>query len=97
MDKVEYVGHVISFEGVTFSDEKRVKVLDFPLPSTQKDLQAFLGLVNYFRDHYPTPLRYLQRARSYSTLEGLVHLGSSAQTAAHNMLTTLLENLPRWS
>ena len=53
MDKVEYVGHVISFEGITFSDEKRVKVLDFPLPSTQKDLQAFLGLVNYFRDHVP--------------------------------------------
>ena len=65
MDKVEYVGHVISFEGVTFSDEKRVKVLDFPLPSTQKDLQAFLGLVNYFRDHVPDmtglvkPLRVL--------------------------------------
>lgn len=65
MDKVEYVGHVISFEGITFSDEKRVKVLDFPLPSTQKDLQAFLGLVNYFRDHVPDmtglvkPLRVL--------------------------------------
>jgi len=65
MDKVEYVGHVISYEGITFSDEKRVKVLDFPLPNTQKDLQAFLGLVNYFRDHVPDmtglvkPLRVL--------------------------------------
>ena len=65
MDKVEYVGHVISFEGITFSDEKREKVLDFPLPETQKELQAFLGLVNYFRDHVPNmtglvkPLRVL--------------------------------------
>lgn len=65
MDKVEYVGHVVSFEGITFSDEKREKVLDFPLPSTQKDLQAFIGLVNYFRDHVPDmtglvkPLRVL--------------------------------------
>lgn len=51
MDSVEYVGHVISFDGITFSNEKRGKVLDFPLPGTQKDLQAFIGLVNYFRDH----------------------------------------------
>lgn len=65
MDKVEYVGHVITSEGITFSAEKKVKVLDFPLPNTQKDLQAFLGLVNYFRDHVPDmtglvkPLRVL--------------------------------------
>ena len=50
---VEYVGHVVSAEGITFSDEKREKVLEFPLPRTQKDLQAFLGLINYFRDHIP--------------------------------------------
>lgn len=65
MDKVEYVGHVISYEGITFSTEKREKVLDFPLPNTQKELQGFIGLVNYFRDHVPDmtglvkPLRVL--------------------------------------
>jgi len=48
---VEYVGHVISSEGVTFSTEKKEKVLNFPLPKTPKELQAFLGLINYFRDH----------------------------------------------
>lgn len=65
MASVEYVGHVVSETGVTFSPEKREKVLDFPLPATQKELQAFLGLVNYFRDHVPDitghvkPLRIL--------------------------------------
>lgn len=53
MDRVEYVGHVISAEGLTFSKEKRAKVLNFPLPQRPKELQGFLGLINYFRAHLP--------------------------------------------
>lgn len=53
LPSVEYVGHIITADGVSFSKEKREKVLNFPLPKTQKDLQAFLGLINYFRDHAP--------------------------------------------
>lgn len=62
---VEYVGHVVTADGISFSEEKREKVLDFPLPRTQKELQAFLGLINYFREHVPNmtelekPLREL--------------------------------------
>jgi hypothetical protein len=36
--KVEYVGHVISATGTSFTEEKRLKVLQFPLPETQKNL-----------------------------------------------------------
>ena len=55
---VEYVGHVVSAQGITFSSEKRGKVLEFPLPRTQKEMQAFLGLINYFRDHVPDMSSY---------------------------------------
>ncbi len=47
----EYVGHVLNEEGITFSKEKREKVLEFPIPQRMKELSGFLGLVNYFRDH----------------------------------------------
>jgi len=50
LDKVKYVGHLISSEGISFTSEKRKEVLDFSLPSTQKALLQFIGLVNYFRD-----------------------------------------------
>ena len=65
MSKIEYVGHVFDERGVTFSEAKRDKVLNFPLPERIKDLHSFLGLVNYFRDHVPNmsvkvkPLRSL--------------------------------------
>ena len=53
MTKVEYVGHVVSAEGLTFSEEKINKVVKFPRPEHQKGLRSFLGLTNYFRDNIP--------------------------------------------
>jgi len=51
MEEIEYVGHVINSEGVTFTRDKLDSVVNFPKPVTQKDLKSFLGLANYFRDH----------------------------------------------
>ena len=51
MEEVEYVGHVINADGMTFSEKKRGEVLDFPMPQTHKGMKQFLGLINYFRDH----------------------------------------------
>ena len=53
LESVEFVGHVITADGISFSEEKRLKVLNFPPPTTGKQMLGFLGLVNYFRDHLP--------------------------------------------
>jgi cleavage and polyadenylation specificity factor subunit 1 len=53
LKEVEYVGHLVSATGTSFTPEKCLKVLDFPQPSTQKEMLQFIGLVNYFRDHVP--------------------------------------------
>jgi hypothetical protein len=47
----EFVGHVIDKYGVQMSEEKISKVVDFVKPVTLKDMQSFLGVTNYFRDH----------------------------------------------
>ncbi len=43
--EVEYVGHAT---GTSFTPEKRMKVLDFPQPTTQNEMLQFIGLANYF-------------------------------------------------
>jgi hypothetical protein len=48
---VEYTGHVIDSTGISFSRKKIDTVLDFAIPTTQKQLKQFLGIANYFRDH----------------------------------------------
>ena len=50
-DSIEYVGHVIDSTGFNFSDDKKNEVREFPRPQYIKELQRFLGLVNYFGDH----------------------------------------------
>jgi hypothetical protein len=51
--EVENVGHLVSATGTSFTPEKRLKVLDFPQPTTQKEMLQFTRLANYFRDHVP--------------------------------------------
>ena len=51
ISEVDYVGHVIDPTGLTFSQDKKDKVRDFPKPTTSKHVKSFLGLANYFRDH----------------------------------------------
>ena len=64
LEHIEFVGHVVSACGVTFSDEKRKKVLNFPLPTKPKQLHGFLGLVNFFRDNTPDMTGKLKKLRA---------------------------------
>jgi hypothetical protein len=47
LEEVEFVGHVLKPDGVSFSTEKQGKVLDFPFPEKQKYLKSFLGFRDY--------------------------------------------------
>jgi len=51
--EIEYVGYVINEEGMSFSQEKKDSVLNFPKPLIQKQLKSFVGLTNYFHSHIP--------------------------------------------
>jgi len=49
MKEVEYLGYVISDQGVA-ADPKKVKaVQEFPTPTNLKQLRSFLGLASYYR------------------------------------------------
>ena len=51
MSEIEYLGHRMNSEGLTFSREKIEKVLNFPLPRTGTDLKSFIGVISYMRDN----------------------------------------------
>jgi hypothetical protein len=48
--ELEWVGKIVSSEGLKMSRTRIQKLLDFPQPVFFKQLKSFLGVVNYFRD-----------------------------------------------
>ena len=46
--ELTFLGHHISKDGILPLQEKVKVILDFPLPSSTKNLREFLGLVNFY-------------------------------------------------
>lgn len=47
---VEYLGHIITTDGVKPQPKKIDAILRLQAPSTPKQLRSFIGMVNYYRD-----------------------------------------------
>ena len=63
MQEVEYVGHLVDKDGLSFSQEKKESVLNFRKPETASQMKSFLGLTSQFREHVP----------NYGTLASPLH------------------------
>jgi len=80
--EMEYVEHVVSATGTSFTEEKRLKVLNFPLPETQKNLLQFIGHANFFRDHVPRMTETVQPLRKLKAYKGPGKLVWTAEAIA---------------
>lgn len=52
-EKVEYLGFIVSGEGVEVDESKVEPVKNFPAPTTVKRLRSFLGLTSWYRRFIP--------------------------------------------
>ena len=50
LDSVEFLGFIVSKDGVSLAADKLSKIRDWPRPQNQLELRSFLGFCNYYRD-----------------------------------------------
>ena len=49
MEKVHFLGHVISKEGISVDPAKVTAVVDWPRPTNISEVRSFLGIAGYYR------------------------------------------------
>lgn len=47
-EKVKYVGHIVSENGIESDPDKKEKVRSWPTPSTSEQIRQFLGFAGYY-------------------------------------------------
>ena len=48
-DKIHYLGHIISQEGISVDPEKIEAIMNWPTPRNVTDVSSFMGLAGYYR------------------------------------------------
>ncbi|GFU85880.1 retrovirus-related Pol polyprotein from transposon 17.6 [Trichonephila clavipes] len=91
--KVEFLGHVVENGTIRPSIAKTIAVKKFPVPTTVKQVQSFLGLTGYFRKFIPS---YSQIAKPLSdlTMEDNPFKFEQPQMEAFEKLKKLLTESP---
>ena len=62
---IQYLGHIVSGEGITPLPEKLFNIQEMLPPKTPKEIKQFLGLIGYYRKFVP---RFSDLARSLNAL-----------------------------
>lgn len=52
-DTVDYLGHIIGYNTVRPMTDNLKSIMDFPTPTTQKNIRQFLGKINFYHEYVP--------------------------------------------
>ena len=69
---VNYIGHVVSKDGIKVDPEKVDAITNMPPPKNTRELKTYLGMLGYISKFIPNmsmitePLRQLDRKKTYS-------------------------------
>ncbi|KAJ8722994.1 hypothetical protein PYW07_004174 [Mythimna separata] len=62
---IEFLGYEVSTLGIRPLETKVQAILDYPKPENVSQLRTFLGMVNFYRNHLPKAVEYLETLNKY--------------------------------
>ena len=91
--KVEFLGHIVSAQGVEVDPEKVEKVVNWPVPQNLMDVRSFLGLCAYYRRFIPD-FSLVAKPLTMLSEKDVIFEWTGSQQVAFEQLKKLLTRTP---
>lgn len=88
--ETEFLGHIITQEGIKPDPEKIMKILDWKLPENQKQIKQFLGLSGYYRRFIKDYSKIVKPMTKYLKKEQPMNLNDSDYRASFLKLKEII-------
>ncbi|KAM2174069.1 hypothetical protein TB1_036363 [Malus domestica] len=98
--QVEYLGHIVSRDGVAADPTKIQAIIDWPIPKNVKELRGFLGLSGYYRKFIPGYGKVCQPLYQLTKKDGFIwspEATAAFQELKRTMTSPQLLALPNFS
>lgn len=92
--EVNFLGHVITPEGIKPNPTKLEAIRKFPIPTTKKEIKSFLGLIGYYRKFIPNFAKISKELSSKLKKETPINIKDSKYIDSFNLCKNMLMNEP---
>ncbi|MBW0472713.1 hypothetical protein O181_012428 [Austropuccinia psidii MF-1] len=89
VSSVEYLGYIVSSEGLKMDQEKFQKILNWPPPRNLKALQSFLGFANFYRHFIKDYSKKMSSLTSFLKKDCCFTLNEEALSKFHQLKEAL--------
>lgn len=99
LKNIKILGHIVSPEGINADPAKTDAINKWPIPSTKKELQRFIGMCNWYRRHIKdfsaiaSPMTELLKAKKFTWNESA---GIAFKKLKEVLLSPPILRPPRW-
>ena len=90
-EKLNYLGHIISNEGISVDPEKVSAVANMQPPKNIRDVRSFLGMASYYRKYVPDFSKIAKPLSSLTRKNAKFQWSLETQTAFETLKQRLLE------
>lgn len=92
--EVQYLGHVITPDGIKPNPNKISAIENFPIPATKKQLKGFLGLIGYYRKFISNFAKITKPLTFCLKKDNEINTKDENYVKCFNLCKTLLTNEP---